>query len=208
LKAEELVVVPGDRLSTEEEHSAGANAYAEDGYVYAAACGSVEIKDRSINVRPLKEMLTFQPGMKVLGKVTESMKSVVFIEISKINDGKKEYVPKKDGKIIIMKDRRGFGDRNRGRPQFRERDESEEKPCKKGDVIIANVIAEEKDIYLLGVAGPEAGVIYSKCGLCGEMLKKGDRPSVLLCNNCRRAERRKVSTLYGNPKEIKNLFSQ
>jgi exosome complex RNA-binding protein Csl4 len=208
LKAEELVVVPGDRLSTEEERSPGSNVYTEDGYVYAAACGKVEVKDRSINVRQLKEVMPFQPGMKVIGEVTESMKSVVFIKISKINHGAKEYASSKDGKIIIRRERRGFGDRNNFKPQHGERNESEEKPCKKGDVIIANVIAEEKDIYLLGVAGPEAGVIYSKCSVCGEMLKKGDRPSILLCNNCRRAERRKVSTLYGNSKEIKNLFSQ
>lgn len=207
MNAEDFVM-PGDMLSTEEEHAAGANTYIDNGYVYSAACGNVELKDRSINVRPVKEMLSFQPGMKVLGEVTDSMKSVVFVEISKIDRASREYIAPKDGKIIIRHESRGFREREAGRPQYREKSERDEKPCKKGDVVIANVIGEEKDIYLLGMSGPEAGVVYSACSICGNALKKGDRPGILLCGRCRRAERRKVSILYDNPKEIKKLFSQ
>jgi len=144
------------------------------------------------------------------------MKKVVFVNIDNITSKNREYFAPKDGKIIMrsrddrfgggrmMHDRMDRGRMDRGRERG---GESEERPCGTGDTIIARVIAEETDIYVLGLGGPETGVVYSWCKICGQQMKKGDRPGVLLCDNCRRAEHKKVSIYYNNPQEIKKLFS-
>ncbi len=207
-------VNPGDRLSTEEEYAPSDNTYVEDGSIYAAATGTQQIKDGRISVAPIREIKKFSRDMLVLGTVADDMKKVVFVHIDNISSKNKEYFAPKDGKIIMMSrgDRFGGGG---GRPMRGGMDrggrdgerESEERSCGTGDTIIARVIAEETDIYVLGLGGPETGVVYSWCKICGEQMKKGDRPGILLCDNCRRSEHKKVSTHYNNPQEIKKLFS-
>lgn len=207
------VVAPGDRLSTEEEYTPSNNTYVEDGVIYSAATGTKVIKDGSIRVEALREIRKFERGMYVLGQVSDNMKSVVFVTIDRISAKNKEYLPLKDGKIVIRSSRPGFDrgpprggrfDRDRrGPPPPRE---SEEKPCKTGDTIIAKVIAEEGDTYVLGFGSPETGVIYAKCSICGGPLQKSERPEMLACMECRRLESRKLSMYYNKPAEIKNYF--
>ena len=82
----------------------------------------------------------------------------------------------------------------------------EEKPCGIGDTIIAKVIAEENDIYMLGFGAPEAGVVHSLCSMCNGTLQKADRPDTLNCPVCRRSEHKKLSVYFGKPEEIKKYF--
>ena len=89
---EDSFVNPGDRLSMEEEYAPSVNTYVEDGVVYAAAVGNKVIKDGAIGVAPLREIKRFERGMSVLGTVTDSMKSVVFVAIERVSSGTREYV--------------------------------------------------------------------------------------------------------------------
>jgi exosome complex RNA-binding protein Csl4 len=197
-------VTPGEQLATEEELTKESNIYAENGVLYAAAAGRASIKNGVVSVLPLKTKRRMEPGMLVIGNVSDSLKSVVFVKIDKIEKEREEYVAGKDGKIIIRERREGF---RRGRNMYSEPPAREERPCKKGDTVIALVEGENKDAYTLGFRDPNAGVVYSLCEVCGEPLVKGDRPGILACNRCRRIERRRVSQLYGDPEGIKKLFS-
>ena len=205
----EEFVSPGDRLAMEEEYAPSSNTYAEDGTVYAAAAGARVIKDGMVGVMPLREIRGLERGMLVLGRITDMMKSVIFVEINRISTGKKEYLALKDGKIILRQqhqfDRgppsRSYGDRNRDRGR-----EQEEKPCRTGDTVMAKVIAEENETYVLSLNSPEAGVVHSTCSNCGGPLQVGDRPDTLYCAACRRPEHKKVSMYYDKPEEIKKYF--
>ncbi len=201
-------VSPGEKLAMEEEYAPSSNTYVEDGAVYAAAAGVRLVKDGAIGVMPLKEIMGLKRGMLVLGRVTDAMKSVIFVEINRISTGKKEYLPLKDGKIILRQQRqfgRGpggrYGDRREMRP------EQEERPCRAGDIVMAKVIAEENDTYVLSLNSPEAGVVHSTCSSCGGPLRTGERPDTLYCNACRMSEHKKLSSYYDKPEEIKNYFN-
>ncbi len=207
---EDSFVNPGDRLSMEEEYAPAANTYVEDGVVYAAATGSKVVKDGAVGVAPLRQIKRFDRGMSVLGRVTDNMKSVVFVAIDRVSSGNSEYVALKDGKIVIRPQRQF--DRRGGRPPYGgdrmggRGGDSEEKPCRMGDTIIARVIAEENDIYMLGFGSPESGVVYSLCSVCNGPLQKGERPDTLNCPDCRRSEHKKLSVYFGKPEEIKKYF--
>ncbi|MCL4378948.1 MAG: exosome complex RNA-binding protein Csl4 [Candidatus Marsarchaeota archaeon] len=200
-------VSPGEKLAMEEEYAPSSNTYVEGGVVYAAAAGLRVVKDGAIGIVPVKEIRGMERGMLVLGRATDAMKSVIFVEIDKVSTGKKEYLPLKDGKIILRQQRqfsRGpsrFSDRRERAP------EHEERPCRAGDIVMAKVIAEENETYVLSLNGPEAGVVHSTCSSCGGPLQIGDRPDTLYCSACRKSEHKKLSSYYDKPEEIKNYFN-
>ncbi len=208
---EERFVNPGEKLSMEEEYAASENTYVEDGTVYAASTGMLVVKDGAISVMPLRDVRKIERGMMVVGRVTDAMKSVIFVAIDRVSSSNKEYFALKDGKIILRQQRQ-FDRGGRGRPPFgdrgvrREPRESEEKPCRTGDTVVARVLAEENDTYVLSLNTPEAGVVYSMCSMCGNPMELGDSPNVLYCHSCRRGEHKKVSSYYGKPEEIKKYF--
>ncbi len=227
------IVVPGERLAAEEEYAHGTNTYVEENGIYASMLGRVAIKNGTIGVMPIgRELHEIDRGMLVLGNVSDYMKSVIFVKLQNIKSDGKEFLALKDGKIPIPRPRPGFGGGRPdfrshgfsrdgagrgGRPEFAPRDrqrgyghsephEPEEKQCKVGDTILAMVAFNDKDAYTLDMRAPEAGVVHSNCELCGgEMASMG--AGVLECPLCKHRERRKVSSYYDKPDEIRKIFA-
>jgi len=85
--------------------------------------------------------------------------------------------------------------------------ESKEKLCDVGDTILARILYNDKDSYALGLREPELGVIYAKCGVCGDDMSYNREAGLLVCNSCGSGEKRKVSMLYGAPEKIRALFT-
>ncbi len=222
-------VTPGERLSTEEEYAPSRNTYSEDGVIYASTSGFAIAKNGYVEVKPIKNVEKIRSGMLVIGTVVDDMKNVIFVRIDGIRSENKEYLALKDGKILISRPRPQFG---RGRDRFgggREGDrnerreggmvresfqrgrrppmEREEKPCKTGDTILAKIIGEENDIYVLGLGAPEAGVIYANCSVCSNPMNVDERTGALVCSVCKHVDKKKVSIYYNNPQEIKKLVS-
>lgn len=204
------VVAPGERLATEEEFNAGQNAYVENGVIYSAVFGTVSKQDGLINVisGTGREVKLMDKGMIVLGKVTDDMKSVIFVKLDPIMVGKKAFLALKDGKIIPEKPRPGSG-RPMGRmgSDNKFHDHSREKLCGVGDTILARILFNDKDSYALGVREPELGVVYARCNVCGEEMDFNKDMRVLVCNQCGSTDRRKVSLFYGSPEKIKAIFN-
>lgn len=208
-----LFVIPGERIATEEEFTAGKNTYAEEGFIYSTVIGKVTEKEGSIGVATAgREIVIIGKDMLVMGVVTDDMKSVMFVKLNDINIERKNYLALKDGKIVAPKPRGPprFGDRRGGGGGgFRDNkfsNERSEKPCGIGDTIIARVQYNDKDSYTLSLFGKETGVIYANCELCGgEMEKKGD--NFLVCMECEHKENRKLSEFYNNPSAIQKLFA-
>ena len=204
------IVVPGEKLAAEEEYVHGSNTYVENSSIYSMLLGRVVMKDGSIEVSPIgRELHEIGKGMIVIGSVTDYMKSVIFIKLDSIRSGSKEYIALKDGKIVLPRRRPDFRSHDRQHSYgHREREprEEEEKPCKVGDTVIAMVAFNDKDAYTLDMRAPEAGVVHSNCELCGgEMRYAG--AGVLECALCKHRERRKVSSYYDKPEEIRKIFA-
>lgn len=201
------LVAPGERIATEEEFAAGQNTYADSGIIYASTFGSVSKGDGKISVVSAtgREVRMIDKGMMVIGTVTDDMRSVIFVELSDINVGRKEYLALKDGKILPEKEgpMRPMGGRGRDNKFY----ESREKLVGIGDTILAKVLFNDKDSYMLGLHGEEFGVVYAKCGSCGGDMGLDEQRGQLVCNDCGFRERRKISVFYGRPEKIKALFA-
>lgn len=207
---ENAIVAPGERIGTEEEFQPGQNTYSENGVIYASTFGSVKANEGAVSVQSgtAREIKIIDKGMTVLGTVTDDMKAVIFVDISPLSVGHKEYLALKDGKILTPRPSPGgmrspMGRRGTDNKFY----EAKEKMCGVGDTVIAKVLFNDKDSYTLGILGEPFGVVYAKCGKCGEEMDWNQERHILVCNVCGSAERRKVSVLYGQPEKIKALFA-
>ncbi len=208
---EESLVVPGEKIGTEEEFQPGHNTYSEGGVIYASTFGTVKSAEGAVSVQPGtgREIKIFDKGMTVIGTVTDDMKSVIFVDINAINVGRKEFLALKDGKILPPRPagpgmaRAPMGRRGTDNKFY----EAKEKMCGVGDTVLAKVLFNDKDSYTLGILGEPFGVVFAKCARCGEDMNWNQERHILVCSVCGNAERRKVSVLYGQPEKIKELFA-
>lgn len=204
------MVTPGEKIGTEEEFQPGQNTYTEGGVIYSSAFGTVKPAEGAINVESAapRQIKQFDKGMTVIGRVTDDMKSVIFVSIDKVHSGSREFIALKDGKILPPKPSPGMtrapmGKRGTDNKFY----EAKEKMCGVGDTVIAKVLFNDKDSYTLGILGEPFGVVYAKCSKCGEDMEWNEERHILVCRMCGGAERRKVSVLYGQPEKIKALFA-
>ncbi len=150
------------------------------------------------------EIKIIDKNMLVIGTVTDDMKSVIFVKIDDINIDSKDYLALKDGKIIMERPRPHFGGGRGGGGDNRFHAERPLKPCGVGDTILASVLYNDKDSYTLALNRNETGVIFAKCDECAsDMLSENN---MLVCKECGHKERRKISSLYNKPEDIKKLF--
>ena len=208
------LVVPGQRLAAEEEFKPGQNTYIEDGAIYSSAYGTLRPHDGTIDVENAGRAIRLvDKGMTIIGTVTDDMRSVIFVRIDPMNMGSKEYLALKDGKIIPDRPRPGarpirmHGVKENSFADAKFAEEKKESPVGIGDTIIAKVLFNDRDSYTLGIRGDEFGVISANCDLCGMQMDYDAGRGALTCKSCGRRLRRKVSTLYNDPKRIKDMFS-
>ncbi|MCL5430069.1 MAG: hypothetical protein M1504_01160 [Candidatus Marsarchaeota archaeon] len=205
-------VLPGDKIGVEEEFVSGTNTYVENGEIFSAIIGNVGISEGKISVSNQRhEIKNMKRGMFVVGKVTDDVRSVMFVKLDNIHVNGVEYIALKDGKIVMPKPRLGmYGDRgggfDRGRRGPPQPAQKEPKMCGVGDVILARIQYDDPEIYTLSLEDNESGVVYSECQMCSNYMQIVD--GALYCNNCRRKERRKISPLYGKPEAIKELLKK
>jgi len=190
---QQKLVMPGDRLSAEEEYLPNGNAYAENGNIYAAVPGKPSIFNGKMGVKSVvRAIKKFRKDMFVTGSVVNEMPSVVFVELDSMDFGNVHYVPMKDGKIVLRVGRPGRGFRDE-RPNFTQ--------YKQGDVLLAKIAYDDPGIYTLEMRERETGVVYATCELCNSTLQVKET-NTLVCETCKHIEQRRVSSLYNNFKEI------
>ncbi|RLI73935.1 RNA-binding protein [Archaeoglobales archaeon] len=173
-------VMPGDRLGYKEEFVAGEGVYEENGEIFAAVAGKLIVRDKVINVEPVKVIPEIERGDVVLGRVIDVRNSLALVELSRkkgldrdlkntglaalhISNVQSEYLKDLNSAIRYM------------------------------DIIKARVI-DEKSLKL-STKEDEMGVVKSICSLCKhEMVREGN---TLKCPNCGNVEKRKLSSDYG-----------
>ncbi len=208
---EELeLVMPGDRLSTEEEFLPSSNTYVEAGNIYSLVPGKRVTNEGKVEVKSAgREIIKFKKNMLVLGTVVGDLKAVLFVEIDNMSLGSKEYVAIKDGKIIMPKrgppPGRGFG-RPGGRDRGPQRQEQEERPASLSDIVLAKILFDDDDSFVLDLRGAELGVVNAICDSCGTTMDANPDADALMCPSCKHVEHRKISSLYGKPSEIRKAL--
>jgi len=202
--SDEKLVLPGEKIATEEEFAGGENTYTENGIVYSSVIGTVRPNDKKVDVVPAgREVKTIDRNMLVIGTVTDMVRSVVFVSIDDISMDHKEFLALKDGKILLERPRPRFG---REREHGHMHSEKPLRVCAVGDIVLAKVLYNDKDAYTLTLDCPECGVVHASCELCGGNLVYKKEDHALVCENCGHREQRKISVLYSKPEEIKKLF--
>ncbi len=195
---EKLLLMPGDRLSTEEEYLPAGNAFAEEGIVYSSGIGVKEIAEGKIAVRVVgRKIKKLKKGMYAIGSVVGDLKSVIFLKLDDLEFDDKEFFAPKDGKIVLP--RRG------PRPP---RNDEIMKPCKLGDIVLAKILFNDPDVYTMGIMEDIAGVVYSNCEVCNNPLSLGSKRNVLQCKECKHTEFRKVSSAYSDFNKIKGILEE
>jgi len=198
---EEKLVLPGEKIATEEEYAGGANTYTENGVIYASVIGSVNAAEKKVSVVPAgRDIKTIDKNMLVIGTVTDMVKSVIFVKIDDISIDHKDYLALKDGKILLERPRPSFG---RGPPRPAPR---QEKICSVGDTVLAKVLYNDKDAYTLTLDCKECGVVHATCEECGGPLVFKKELNALVCKECGHREFRRASIFYDKPEEIRKLF--
>ncbi len=196
-------VMPGEKLSTEEELEARYGTFLEDGYIYSYLFGEEIVEGGGVSVKAKqRDIRTFPKRMMILGAVTDDLRTVMFVKIGRHEAGNMVYVALKSGKILAKQDARPPGGYGRRPPERG----TAMKPCGVGDIVLAMIIGEDKDTYALGINTPECGVVYAECGMCGNPLSYDSNARALKCSVCKHVEHRKISSLYGKTKEIEDLL--
>lgn len=206
---EQQLVMPGEKVGVEEEFIPSENTYVDgDGIIRAAIVGSAVVREGKVSVINQKhDVKRIKRGMLVLGKVSDDLRSVMFVKLDNVKINGLEFLALKDGKIVNSARRPMGGGRDFGSREMRE--ERTAKPCRVGDVIIARIIYEDPEIFTLGFNDPECGVIYAECEMCSEHLEPDQKmQAVLACPACKHREQRKISSLYSKPESIRKLFIQ
>jgi exosome complex RNA-binding protein Csl4 len=206
---EKELVMPGDRLSTEEEFLPASNTYVESGSIYSLVPGERTVTEGKIGVKSLgREITKFKKSMLVLGTVTGDLKNVLFVKIDNLPLGNKDYIAIKDGKIVLSGrggPRPGFHDR-RG-PGGREREhEREARPAALGDILLSRILFDDDESFVLDLRDPELGVVFAQCEECNSPLE-ARQDGTLYCPVCKHVEHKKVSSLYGRHSEIEKALA-
>ncbi len=185
IKSGEYVNI-GEQLTYVEQYLGDAEStYTENGIIYAAIPGKVDIKEdeRIIKVdgKPQNQRSLPKKGDLVTGQIYMIRKNSVGVHIHTIN--KKLAVDLGlIGNIHVANVSKGYVDKL-------------DNVFQKTDLIRARVVYKSGKEFRIATNSPELGVIKSSCKYCGkDMVRKG-RDQVI-CNFCNHYERKVLANDY------------
>lgn len=178
----ETLVLPGERLGVIEEFVPGRGTYVEDGNIYSAVTGQLQVDraKREIHVKSL----THQPllpkvGDVVIGKVTNVSEKTMMMRIVQIGD---KWLSTSFTGMMHISD---------SSPSYVK---TMDDAFKVGDVVRAKVISTKNREFHLSTQSDNLGVIVAACTRCGAPLtfSRGR----LRCGVCNYFDRRKLASDY------------
>ncbi len=179
-------VLPGDPLGVTEEFVPADWTYEDDGRIRSLVAGTVHIdnKNKKISIIPKTNSPSLlKIGVMVFGQISEVRGQRALIKIEGTKGSTRSLTTSFSGGIHISQADRGYV--SKLTDEFRI-----------GDLVEAKVT---KIIGLdnvdLTTAENELGVIKAMCTSCRYFMKKVSKNEVL-CPNCGRKERRKLSSNY------------
>ncbi len=187
------IVMPGDKLATEEEFLPERGVFNENGYLFSLLVGDLFLGRGKIGVNPLlRDIRTFKAGDVVLCVITDLLPSIAFASISSIRIDSKDYISLKEGKIINPSEHNRYSDSKK--LNFSD--------YNVGDVLLAKIKYNDEDSYMLDIASsPELGILFSICENCGAPMVYDAKLHMLACSKCKHVNNKDMSTAYGNIEE-------
>lgn len=178
-------VTPGEAIGIGEEFMPGTWAYEEEGSIFAAVAGNIEIdmKDRKINMLPkVSTPPVIKDGDVIIGSIWDVKGQLAIVSILKIKGIDRSLPGNIRGAIHISKAREGYVS-----------DLSKE--FVSSDIIMANVVEAQREPVELTTAGKTLGVVKAFCSRCNGTMEPYNNG--LKCIECKQIESRKVSSEYG-----------
>ncbi len=193
------IVMPGDKLATEEEFLPSKGTFNENNYIYSLLIGDLLISRGKIGVKSkIKDIMCFDRGNMVLCKISDTLPSVLFADLSNIQVNEKYYIATKDGKIT--------------KPKYEDRDVTSKRinllDYNPGDLLLARIKYNDDDSYTLDITGEnELGVVLSLCDSCGNIMSYDEKLHMLVCNNCKHVKNKIISECYGDFNKVVSTLS-
>ncbi|HXZ23295.1 MAG TPA: exosome complex RNA-binding protein Csl4 [Methanomassiliicoccales archaeon] len=176
-------VLPGDEVAEAEEFLPGEGTYEENGKIYAALAGELELDDeeKTVTVKATNPMIELKGGESVFCAVTDVRSVMAICEVVAVEGVERNVTGDTNGTIHISKMSQDYT-----------QDASRE--MRPSDIIRAKVISSKPSVQLT-TAGDHLGVVKALCRRCRAPLVRNEKG--LYCNNCDRYESRKVADDYG-----------
>ncbi|MHA2018062.1 MAG: exosome complex RNA-binding protein Csl4 [Promethearchaeota archaeon] len=181
------IVKIGDMLGYEEQYlGSQGSTYSEDGKIYAAINGILEIneKDRIIHIDAKNEEKRIIPkaGDYIIGEITQIRKNSVGVRMISLND-----------KVIL--DSGNFGNIHVSNVSKSYVDKLDN-VFQKTDLIRAKVLTKYGNEWKIATDASNLGVIRSYCKYCGKVMVQKGRDQVK-CPFCNHSERKILASDYG-----------
>ena len=179
-------VLPGDVLGVTEEFVPSEWTYEDEGKIKSLVVGTVSIDEKNKKIAIVPKTGTpssLEVGQAIVGQVSEVRGQRASVKIEQIKDNGRELTTSFVGGIHISQAQKGY--LSKLTEAFRI-----------GDIVEAKVT---KIIGLdnvdLTTANEDLGVLKAMCTKCRHYMVKADKNEVV-CLNCGRKERRKLSVHY------------
>jgi len=178
------VVLPGEEVAVVEEFIAAEGTYEENGKVFAAVFGELELDDDEMTatVKSENPPITLREGDIIFGEIMDVRTSMAICEVISIEGEERNISGDTNGTIHISKVSPGYTS-------------EVGKEFRPSDIVRAKVTQVKPSIQLTTVA-PHLGVIKALCRRCrSPLMRKGNS---LYCNSCERTEHRKYADDYSD----------
>ncbi|MDD1774976.1 MAG: exosome complex RNA-binding protein Csl4 [Methanobacterium sp.] len=179
-------VLPGDALGVTEEFVPADWTYDDEGKIRSLVAGTVSLdqKNKRISIIPkTSSPIMLSNGIVVFGQISEVRGQRALMKIEGEKDNKRSLVTNFSGGIHISQADKGYVAKLTDEFHI-------------GDLVEARVTKViGLDNVDLTTAENELGVIKAMCTNCRSYMKKMTKNEVL-CPNCGRKERRKISAKY------------
>ncbi len=174
-----MFAFPGDFLGYAEEYLAGEGVYEENGKLYASKAGKIRIKNKTINISPIKAIPEIKKGDVVIGRVVDTRESFAIVEIAR-KAGSERSLKHYDRALLHVSN---ISERFM---------KNVEEGVRYWDIIAAKVLDENLRIT---IKDEELGVLKALCSVCGNSLVR--EKDKLKCPMCGNVENRKIAKRYG-----------
>lgn len=179
----EKFIFPGERLGVIEEFLPGQGTYVENGNIYSATTGYLQLdkinKEAQVHSR-VRTPLIPKNGDIVIGHVSSVQDKTMSIDIFQIDD-----------KIINTSFRGVMHVSNTSQSYVKTLFDV----FKVGDVVRSKVMSTMNRVFHLTTQGNDLGVIQAACSRCGDQLVIRNRR--LRCPSCHISASRKLASDYG-----------
>jgi exosome complex component CSL4 len=179
-------VLPGDVLGVTEEFVPAEWTYEEEGKIKSLVVGTVSIDEKNKKIAIVPKTGTpscLEVGKSIVGQVSEVRGQRASVKIEKIKDNNRGLTTSFVGGIHISQAQKGY-------------------LAKLTEAFRIGDIVEAKVTKIIGLdnvdlttANEELGVLKAMCTKCRHYMVKTDKNEVV-CLNCGKKERRKISAHY------------